>query len=108
MAITLQSGRWYMFEVYIKLNSSGTTADGILKIWIDDCGTDGLTHGETQTLLYNRSNVAFNRNQSGCNTTPCKIDVLWMENWANPVSSGRDFWDYVYVRKGANPIGWAF
>ena len=33
--ITLQPGRWYLFEWYIKLNTPGVS-DGITKLWIDD------------------------------------------------------------------------
>ena len=33
--ITLQPGRWYLFEWYIKLNTPGSS-DGVTKLWIDD------------------------------------------------------------------------
>jgi len=35
--ITLQPGRWYLFEWYIKLNTPGRS-DGLTKLWIDDAG----------------------------------------------------------------------
>ena len=33
--ITLQPGRWYLFEWYVRLNTPGV-ADGVTKLWIDD------------------------------------------------------------------------
>jgi len=43
--ITLEPGKWYLFEWYVKLNTPGV-ADGITKLWIDDA-TSPVT---TQTL----------------------------------------------------------
>jgi hypothetical protein len=33
--ITLQPGRWYLFEWYVKLNRPGVS-DGVTRLWIDD------------------------------------------------------------------------
>jgi hypothetical protein len=100
---SLQSGRWYYFEVHARLNSSGTVSDGLIDMWINDCGTDGVCSG-TPTLRTHLTNVGFDRNQSGCQTSPCKIETLWFENWANPASTGTGYLDQIKVSK-AGPIG---
>ena len=100
---SLQSGRWYYFEVHVRLNSSGTVADGLIDMWINDCGTDGVCSG-TPTLRTHLTNVAFDRNQTGCTTTPCQIEALWFENWANPGSSGTGYLDQIKAAK-VGPIG---
>jgi hypothetical protein len=43
--ITLQPGKWYLFEWYVRLNSPGLS-NGVTRLWIDDA-TDPVT---TQTL----------------------------------------------------------
>ena len=43
--ITLQPGKWYLFEWYVRLNTPGIS-DGVTKLWIDDA-TDPIT---AQTL----------------------------------------------------------
>jgi hypothetical protein len=42
--LTLQPGRWYLFEWYIKLNTPGLS-DGVTRLWIDDAAApaDGQT-----------------------------------------------------------------
>jgi hypothetical protein len=99
----LDSGKWYYFEVHVRLNSSGTVSDGLVDMWINDCGTTGVCTG-TPTLRTHLTNVGFDRNQSGCQTSPCKIETLWFENWANPGSTGTGYLDQIKVSK-AGPIG---
>ena len=99
----LQTGRWYFFEIHARLNSSGTTPDGLIEMWINDCGTTGVCTG-SPALRTRMTNVAFDRNQSGCLTTPCKIEVIWFENWANPGSTGTGYLDQIKVSK-VGPIG---
>ena len=77
--------------------------DGLVEMWINDCGTNGACTG-TPTLRTRMTNVAFDRNQTGCTTAPCKIEVLWFENWANPGSTGTGYFDQLKVSK-AGPIG---
>lgn len=101
-AITLESGRWYRFEVHARLNSAGTTADGLIEVSIDDCGAGGVCNGPP-TLRTRMANVAFNRNQTGCTTAPCRVEVLWFENWANPPSTGTAYYDQVVVSRA--PLG---
>jgi len=47
--ITLEPGKWYLFEWYVKLNSPGI-ADGITKLWVDDA-TEPI-HAQTLRLHY--------------------------------------------------------
>lgn len=101
---SIASGKWYYIEQHTILNSSGTTADGTIEIWIDDCGADGLGCTGSPTLRYQNTAVAFDRNQAGCSTSPCKIEALWFENWANPVSTGTSYLDQIRVQT-TGPIG---
>ena len=54
--ITLQPGRWYLFEWYIKANTPGAS-DGIVKLWIDDA-TRPIT---TQTLRMHHADMRWLR-----------------------------------------------
>lgn len=102
-SITLEDDRWYYFEVHVKLNSSGTVADGLIEMYINDCGTSGQCSG-SPTLRTRLEGVAFDRNQSGCEDSPCRIEILWLENWANPGSIGSSYYDQIVASK-AGPIG---
>jgi hypothetical protein len=72
-------------------------------MWINDCGADGVCGG-TPTLRTRMTNVAFDRDQPGCLMSPCRIEVLWFENWANPGSIGTGYLDQIKLSK-AGPIG---
>lgn len=47
--ITLQPGKWYLFEWYVRLNTPGLS-DGVTKLWIDDA-TESIT-AQTLRLSY--------------------------------------------------------
>ncbi|HEY6359511.1 MAG TPA: Ig-like domain-containing protein [Vicinamibacterales bacterium] len=47
--ITLQPGKWYLFEWYVRLNTPGI-ADGVTKLWIDDA--TGPIASQTLRLHY--------------------------------------------------------
>lgn len=102
--ITLSSNKWYFFEMHIVLNTPETTADGVLQLWVDDCGTDGTSCTGSPTLRFNRSNVAFDREQALCSSSPCQLGMVWLENWANPGSTGIAYWDQIVVATDG-PIG---
>jgi hypothetical protein len=72
--ITLQPGKWYLFEWYVKLNTPGVS-DGLTKLWVDDAsqpigtqtlrmsytdmrwlrsGDAGLRPGELRLLVFNQ------------------------------------------------------
>jgi hypothetical protein len=54
--ITLQPGKWYLFEAYIRLNTAGSN-NGILKLWIDDASVPVTT----QTLRMHYTDMRFLR-----------------------------------------------
>jgi predicted 3-demethylubiquinone-9 3-methyltransferase (glyoxalase superfamily) len=54
--ITLQPGRWYLFEAYVRLNTAGSN-NGILRLWIDDASVP-IT---TQTLRMQYTDMRFLR-----------------------------------------------
>jgi hypothetical protein len=101
--INMESGKWYYIEVHTKLNSAGTARDGLIEMWVNDCGSNGVCSG-SPTLRTRMTNVAFDRNQIGCTTSPCKIEVAWFESWANPTSTGTGYLDQIKISK-AGPIG---
>ena len=98
--ITIQSGRWYYFELHINLGSVGGS-DGVFEAWVNDCGTDGLQCQPpmTPTLRMRRADVAWGRT-----STTDLIGTVWFENWANPVNSGTDYLDQIKVAT-VGPIG---
>ncbi|HWA17117.1 MAG TPA: hypothetical protein VG817_11825 [Gemmatimonadales bacterium] len=101
----LESGRWYYFEVHARLNSGGNTANGLIEMWVNDCGPTGSCSG-VPALRTRLQGVAFDRYQPRCQTAPCKIEVLWFENWANPVSRGTAWLDQIKVSK-SGMVGFA-
>ncbi len=99
-SITLQSNHWYFFEFYVKLSSTGTAHDGIARLWVNDCGTAGTSCGASPTLRTERTDVAFSGNANGR-----AIETVWLENWANPASTGTGpYWDNLKVAT-TGPIG---
>jgi hypothetical protein len=48
--ITLEPGKWYLFEWYVKVNSPGM-ADGITRLWVDDASRPVQT--QTLRMQYN-------------------------------------------------------
>jgi hypothetical protein len=62
--ITLQPGKWYLFEWYVKLNTPGA-ADGITKLWVDDASepiakqTLRMRHDDMRWLRTNETGRQF-------------------------------------------------
>jgi hypothetical protein len=99
--ITIQSGRWYLFEIHMKLNTPVDQPDGVFELWVDDCGTNGLGCTGPQTLRMRRTNVKYPRS-----STSDLIGSMWWENWANPGSTGTEYYDQIVVRtKPIGPVG---
>jgi len=99
--ITIQSGRWYYFELHIKLETSVGANNGVFEAWVTDCGSNGLgcVSPAVPILRMRRTNVNWGR------TGPSDlIGSLWFENWANPVNVGTDYLDQIKVAT-VGPIG---
>lgn len=92
----ITSGTWWCIEIWIKLSTTTSSADGFLKAYVDNCGTDGMTHGGSQTLTFSETGMNFDRQNSGE-----KFGNLWFENWANPGSTGTSYIDQIVVSKAA-------
>jgi hypothetical protein len=94
--ITIQSGRWYFFEFHVRAGSNA-----LIELWVNDCGVDGKSCGSAP-ILRTRLTGTLPGNSNGS-----QIETLWLENWANPASSGNGpLRDQLKVTK-AGPIGFA-
>jgi len=95
---TVTSGNWYYIEEHIKLNTPGV-ANGVLEIWADNCGANGLGCTGTPTLRAQYTNVLWRL--AGDNT---QIGSIWLESWSNIPSIGEEYYDQIKVSK-VGPIG---
>jgi hypothetical protein len=93
-------GNWYFIEIHIKLESPGQS-NGLLEVWIDNCGANGLGCTGTPTLRMRHTNVHFGREAQNE-----LIGTVWFENWGNLGSMGEAYRDQVKVSK-VGPIGFA-
>jgi len=98
--LSFQPGNWYFIEVRMKLNTPGQR-NGVLEMWLDNCGSAGTGCTGTPTKRMSRTNVLYNRS-----STSEKIGSIWWENWANPGSTGTNYIDQIKVSK-VGPIGFA-
>lgn len=81
---TINSGVWYAAKVRIKLNDP-FVPNGILQVWVTDCGTGPLpVNPVAESLRVSSSNVQYPERD----TTAKKVGSIWPENWANPGSTG--------------------
>ncbi len=96
--ITCSVGRWYAYEMHVKLNTPGVY-DGVFEFWMDDMGTDG--YGGPAVNLTKRgayTNVLYRNNTTEAGV---KISGVWIENWANNGTSGSvgtEYYNWVMVR----------
>jgi hypothetical protein len=89
--LTIVPGRWYYVEVQLKLNTPGNVANAEYRLWMDDCGTDGLGCTGPGTLRSEHTGRRFRT------TTDDKMSMAWLENWGNPSSTGEEYYDQFYV-----------
>src|SRR5439155_17603430 len=80
------------------LNTPGV-ANGVLEIWADNCGANGLGCTGTPTLRAQYTNVLWRL--AGDNT---QIGSIWLESWSNIPSIGEEYYDQIKVSK-VGPIG---
>ena len=84
------SGSFHALEVHAKMNSTGSSSDGVLEFWLDG------------TLLYSSSTVHFS-NATGARFSRCKVG----ENHYDPQNGGADVYvdfDDIVVR-ATGPVG---
>jgi hypothetical protein len=103
---------WFFVEIYWKLNTPGQ-ANGQFKMWIDDCGTNGVCTG-TPTLRSSygvpgdgTAGLQYVNSSDTCpgtGTKPCRVGAIWIENWQNPAVAGSDRYDQIKVSR-VGPIG---
>jgi hypothetical protein len=95
----ITSGNWYYIEVHAKLSTTSTSGDGLLQVWLNNCGASGTTCGASPTLRLNQQNMSWDRKSSSE-----LFGSIWFENWANPGSVGTSYIDQVVVSR-TGPIG---
>jgi len=101
--IGLIVGHWYYIEVRVKLDTPKGNSTGIIQMWADDCGLDGLTDPGAGTLR---------TSHTGLNIRPSdaiSLGVIWQENWSNAsdmTAVGEVYNDQVIVSKSRiGPMG---
>jgi len=101
--ISFQPGRWYFVEFHVRTDQvSGVAGTGRIRLWINDCGTDGRSCGPTPILRFDGTGGLPG------NTNGNLIETIWLENWAgNPGSAGNGpLWDQMKVSR-VGPIGFS-
>jgi hypothetical protein len=96
---SIAPGNWYYIEVHAKLSTTASSGDGLLQVWVNDCGPAGTTCGTSPTLRLNQQNMSWDRKSSGE-----LLGAVWFENWANPASSGTSYIDQIVVSR-TGPVG---
>lgn len=71
--LTVSAGQWYYVEIHLNVTA------GLLEAWADACGVDGRSCPATPTKRFTYTGYKFQSGQPG---------NIWLENWANPGSSG--------------------
>jgi hypothetical protein len=98
------SGHWNFYELHVKLNTPGVT-NGVVELYVNDCGTAGTSCTGTPTLRMRHTQVDFGKTSSNGG-----IGTLWFENWANNSQSqgslGQEWYDQIKVSK-VGPIGFS-
>ncbi len=95
--LTLQPGKWYLFEWYVKVNTPGI-ANGVTKLWVDDA-TAPITQ---QTLRLYYTDVRFR----DVDVTPGELQLTPYHAKTAPNPSQYVRWDNIVIsRKPIGPIG---
>lgn len=91
---------WHYVEMRVKLNTPGSF-DGIFEYWMDDCGVNGTSGPATPTKRGSYTDVKYRSSSSNL------LRGIWIENWANPATTGTMYYANVYVSRAfvgfANP-----
>lgn len=93
--LTWTLNHWYYLEMRVVLNTPGSF-DGIFEFWMDDCGVDGTSGPGTPTKRGSYTDVLY-RDSGG--ESSYQIRGIWIENWANPGTTGTMYYANVYVSR---------
>jgi hypothetical protein len=93
------SGNWYFIEVEILLSTTNSSANGLLRMWGDNCGPNGTSCSGTPTLRGTASGVNWPRGSSAE-----QLGSIWWQQWSNVNSNGFAYVDQVVV-SSVGPIG---
>jgi hypothetical protein len=96
---SVSPGVWYYIEIEAKLSTTSSSADGYLKIWVNNCGASGASCGPSPTLRLNQLNMSWPRQNASD-----RFGALWFEEWSNPSSNGTSYIDQIKVSQ-VGPIG---
>ena len=97
---------WIFIEFHVKLNTYGVR-NGVLEVWIHDCGTTGTLCTGTPTLRARYTNVGWSGVSSSGFASPrhdAGFGVLFLDIWGNPSDGGTILFDNIKVAK-VGPIG---
>ena len=98
------TNHWYYFEHHIKMNTPGV-ANGEYDLWIDDCGTTGLTGGCATggTLRAHYTNVQWLQSNGQTPSGATAIGSAWIEQYSSGTGGfvlvGEWYWDQFVASK---------
>lgn len=80
--VNITSGVWWALQARVTVPTNASTADAIVQIWADNCGSAGTSCTGSPTLQLNITNMAMNRNSGGE-----QVHNIWFEMFSNPQST---------------------
>lgn len=104
IVVTNLVDHWIFMEIMIQMNTPFGTRNGLLDVYIDDCGTTGTSCPLTPTLRARYTNVGYQGGGSP-NTGP-NIGQVALDIWGNPSDGGTWIFDNIRVAT-VGPIGFA-
>lgn len=99
------TGEWMCIEVHFKKSTTRSSGDGRIRVWMDACGSDGLSPPGSQTLGLDYNNINLGRADGDGGADGDTVLSLWWEIYANPGSTGTSLIDNIVVLNGNNQIG---
>lgn len=85
---------WHYLEHRCVLNTPGSF-DGIYEMWYDDCGVNGYDGPSSPTKRIAFTDVMYR----DASESAIRCNGIWIENWANPGSTGTLYYANVYCSK---------
>lgn len=106
--ITLETGRWYLFEWYLKMNTPGVS-DGVTKLWVDDASrpisrqTLRLQHDDVRWLRSSDAGKQFGFLRLTVYHQRCDIYPDTCPPSGPAILNQSQRWDHIVVSR--SPIG---